>query len=220
MKRTMALLLALGTLSLAGPSAVNAQQYGTTVQLPTFSFFSVSTTVLAPDSGRGYMGMLSRAGRVRPTYGAPLVRNRGLSNFANFAGMSVSAQVHDLRWMDEMLLGRVEIVEPQPDEHSLASRSKFAQQLAQETVSSAQAAAYGSMHVNDIRQRKAAERAAAVTEFLVKAEDSRERGKLSLSKYYLQRAAMQSAGELKQQIEALIRDTEYNIQQGKPGGGQ
>lgn len=218
MKRTIALLAAACGLTFASPAESSAQQNATVVQLPTFSFFSVSTTVMAPDSGRGYMGMLSRASRVRPTYGHPLVGNRGLSNFANFAGMNVSAQVHDMRWMDEMLLGRVVIVEPEPDEHAMANRSKFAQQLAEETAAKAQAAAYGSMHINDIRRRKAAEQAAAVTEYLVKAEESRDNGKLALSKYYLERAAMRSAGNLKEEIEALIRDTEYHIQQKKSGG--
>jgi hypothetical protein len=79
------------------------------VQLPSFSFFSVSTTVMAPDSARGYgrvyAGGIKRAADGRAEFGPPLARgNRGIGSERAAQGMTVSAQIHDLAEMDSILL--------------------------------------------------------------------------------------------------------------------
>ncbi len=203
----------------ASDSSARAQQYGTTVQLPTFSFFSVSTTVLAPDSGGAYLGGMRRAGSVRPSWGHPMVRNHGLSNFRDASGASVAVRVHDLRWMDEILLGNFTIVEPPADEQGLAARSDLAQQLAGEAQQRGAAVNYGAMHINDIRQAKEAAKNAEIQGYLTKAEEKRKEGKTALVKYYLQLAARKSSGDLRQAVEAMLREID-DEKSGSHAGGR
>lgn len=176
--------------------------------------------MLAPDSGRGYMGGLGRAGSARPSFGHSLAPNRSLGRFHNAAGVSVAVQIHHMRWMDEMLLGQGTIVQPQPDRRGMADRSEFAQQLAGESDDRSAASNYGSMHVNSIRRAREAKQAgrnAEAAQFVAKAEEKRKEGKLGLAKYYLQRAASQASGDLLKEIKTLIQDYQ---QQTKSSGGK
>ena len=58
MKRPVILAAAAAMLLGAGETAA---QTATTVQLPTYSFFSVGTTVSVPDRGSVYMGGVNRS---------------------------------------------------------------------------------------------------------------------------------------------------------------
>ncbi len=77
---------------------------GTSVQLPTFSFFTISTTVNVPDSGGAFMGGINSAGSASRTNGGPGFSNRAGGSGLNGGGVSVTAQIHDLREMDRQLL--------------------------------------------------------------------------------------------------------------------
>src|SRR5687767_659238 len=90
-------VLAAGLLLVDCPA--EAQQ-GITLQLPTFSFFSVATTVLVPDRGGAYMAGIGRVGSGssrRPGGGQAF----GFERHA--AGLHASAHIHDLRETDEAL---------------------------------------------------------------------------------------------------------------------
>jgi type II secretory pathway component GspD/PulD (secretin) len=81
-----------------------------TVQLPTFSTFSVNTSVLAPDRGGTYVGGVSRSfdGSVRR--GAPglgkvpgagrTFGSRGISTGRSTGGVSVHATIVDLKALE------------------------------------------------------------------------------------------------------------------------
>jgi hypothetical protein len=94
---------------LASAESILAQ----TVQLPTFNFFGVSTTVSVPDHGTAVMGgnTTSFSGSnsrglplLGPTTG-PLFNNRGIANGGTASRFSVTAQIHDMDTMDRALLG-------------------------------------------------------------------------------------------------------------------
>jgi hypothetical protein len=96
-------------LLVAGNAA--AQRAPSTVQLPTFSRFSVSTTVLAPDSGSGFLGGVGKAQSGYGEFGAPYLplrtlRNASLGGSRGTSGAYVSATIHDMHEMDEWLLGQ------------------------------------------------------------------------------------------------------------------
>ena len=94
--------LVLGSLLV---TSVDAQQ-GITVQLPTFSFFSVATTVVVPDSGGAYLGGVNRASSGRTRFGTPFGHRQGaIGADRQASGMQVKAQIHDLAEMDKALLG-------------------------------------------------------------------------------------------------------------------
>jgi len=85
------------------------------VQLPTFEFFSVSTTVVVPDRGSASLGGISGSsmGSTRnglPLAGhlpglGPLTNNRTLARGDTTGGVSVSAWIHDQEEMDTAILG-------------------------------------------------------------------------------------------------------------------
>jgi hypothetical protein len=87
------------------PVIVGGGPGGTSVQLPTFSFFTISTTVLVPDSGGTFLGGLNSGSAVGRQNGAPgLAGSRAGGSSVNAGGISVGAQIHDLREMDRQLL--------------------------------------------------------------------------------------------------------------------
>ncbi len=78
----------------------------TTVQLPTFNFFTISTSVLVPDRGGVQLGGVGggvQAGRADGAPGLPGLRGGGASTGAGAIG--VTAHVHDLQALDRALLG-------------------------------------------------------------------------------------------------------------------
>ena len=86
-------------------SDVSAQGIPQVVQLPTFSFFTVSTTVSVPDSGAGFLGGVKRRSASRSSRGVPglsgfpfagrLFRNDSISSSASSSGAYVNANIID-----------------------------------------------------------------------------------------------------------------------------
>jgi type II secretory pathway component GspD/PulD (secretin) len=91
--------------------STSAQQV-TTVQLPTYSSFSVQTTVVVPDRGSMILGAISRAGSSGTQFGVPGLRSRGvpflgarsISRAASASSVSVHATIIDNRAMDRAVL--------------------------------------------------------------------------------------------------------------------
>ena len=97
---------------LGGSLEQNTSQWpGTTVQLPTFSFFSVGTTVSVPDRGSAYLGGIKRAATGRNEFGVPMLPFRPFKNSAigrevSASSVHVTATIHDFEAMDEFLLSQ------------------------------------------------------------------------------------------------------------------
>ena len=79
MRRVCAACLSLACWAVGAGSAV-AQQGATTVQLPTYSFFSVNTTVTVPDRGSADLGGVNRVAEGRNEFGTPLLPFRPFRN--------------------------------------------------------------------------------------------------------------------------------------------
>ncbi len=79
-------------LFLEGKSA-RAQQTGVTVQLPTFSYFSVNTSVLVPDSGAGIAAAMRRAEAERIAFGDK--QDSSKVSGANIGGVTIHPTIHD-----------------------------------------------------------------------------------------------------------------------------
>jgi len=98
----------------AGATLCQAQPLQQTVQLPTFSFFTVSTTVSVPDSGSAFLGGVKRARYGMTSRGTPglgkvpglsrLFSNRGRGASLASSGASVSATIIDHAELDAALL--------------------------------------------------------------------------------------------------------------------
>lgn len=85
------------------------------MQLPTFEIFTISTTVVVPDSGTASLGGVSRSSQQRASRGVPglsglpaagrLFGNRGIGSATSRSGAAVSAQIIDHDELDRAILG-------------------------------------------------------------------------------------------------------------------
>src|SRR5947208_2620328 len=76
----------------------------TTVQLPTFSVFTVQTTVSVPDGGGIALGGIDRGVDSTVNRNSGLTRNRGIGSSRTASGVSVSATIIDRDEMDRAIL--------------------------------------------------------------------------------------------------------------------
>lgn len=104
--------IAVGMASLVGAlistPAVHAQA-PTVVQLPTFHFFSISTTVSVPDGGDAFLGGIGLNSSGRVERGIPGLPSQPFTNVATgsstgAAMASVHAEIQDLEAMDRAVL--------------------------------------------------------------------------------------------------------------------
>ena len=91
-----------------------------TVQLPTFNFFTVRTTVSVPDSGGAYLGGVNRSAMGQSARGVPLISrfpgagrpftNRGIGSSVASSGASAHATIIDHAELDELTLSGAELL--------------------------------------------------------------------------------------------------------------
>lgn len=167
------------------PSA--SGQQGITVQLPTFSSFSVATSVIVPDRGSAYLGGVGRAASGSSRFGpGPGQSAFGAQRHASH--MHVSAYIHDLRAMDEAIRGQVGpsaqgITSSQPNKaEPLPSLQEIAQQQ------------------RDAEQTQQAE----ARDYLKRAGEAQAAGKTGLAKIYLQMGLRRAQGELRDELSAQL----------------
>jgi hypothetical protein len=162
-------------------------QVPTTVQLPTFSFFTVQTTVSVPDSGGAYLGGIGRAADGSRTRGIGPLKNRGLGSTRGASGISVHARIIDRHEMDQAVLAQ--------------AAAKRAGGAVRGTAGQAgSGAAFDSVAV--IREQNiaaAAEKAREAAEYLAKAKQAEAEGKPGVAKIYYQMVVRRDAGSLKEQ---------------------
>lgn len=97
-------VLAMFSVSCSTVLAQNAP--ASAVQLPTFGYNTVNTTVSVPDRGGVYMGGIKRSSSGRTESGAPLLpfKNRSIGNQTSASSFSVHTYIHDFEAMDEAAL--------------------------------------------------------------------------------------------------------------------
>ena len=200
-----------------------AQRTGSTVQLPTFSFFSVGTTVSVPDRGSVYMGGINRAATGRNEFGTPLLpfrpfRSTAIGTERSASSMRMSVYVHDLAAMDEELLSRPTSYRPgplttlQPRGGSIAGLGNTLQPRntthggAWQPSSSA-SPTRPAVSVAEVRAQRVgqqATRADEATGFFDRGRKAEEAGKANVAKIYYQMAARRATESLKSQVLARL----------------
>ena len=183
---------------LATAQAAAQQQPPTVVQLPTFSFFTVSTTVLVPDRGGAYLGGVRRAQSGRTRFGMPLLPGQGAAGGnRQAAGVHVAAQIHDLAQMDEDLLAGARPPGSLP-------AGKLGQKLA---LARQGAAGEAVASVAELKQGRAASEAADNIEALAlvdRGQRAEDEGKPGVARIHYQMASRRATGELQEQIAARL----------------
>jgi hypothetical protein len=222
--RLLSLLAVVAAVLGAGTSAwaqgQGQPQVPTTVQLPTFSFFTVQTTVSVPDSGGAYLGGIKRARDGSIVRGLGPLRNRAIGSERGAGGMSVHATIIDHAELDEALLaeaaaGRGKAADPATAKAELLSRHMGRAEFGAAGGSSIPGASTSGRASSDapaesvaaIRQQNSAaaeQRASEAAEYFIKAQTAEAEGKSALAKIYYQMVLRRDAGQLKQQAQARL----------------
>jgi len=214
--------------------ASEALAQATTVQLPTFSFFSVATTVSVPDRGSALLGGVNRASEGRSDFGVPCLSGlpflgRGFHSAAvgrqvGAGTMRISAQVHDFEAMERSLLGNstagvalppdqavvpvggplVAIMGSNADISRTNNQPKTGGQVAADVVSSAARPAASVGEARAIRQAEMAAVAEEAERLFQRALKAESEGNSRLAKVYYEMAARRASGPLQQEISARL----------------
>jgi hypothetical protein len=210
--RTIYLLAAAGVV-LSGEGLLAQQQLpATTVQLPSFSIFSVNTTVSVPDRGGAYLGGVNRARDGSTTRGFGPLANRGIGGDRLASGASVHATIIDHDEIDRAVLAAAaeRRAAADPDVAKAAALSSHVGRGAPIAASSGRAGAASSAlpgSVAAIRAKNAAaadERASEAAKYLAQAQQAEADGKPAVAKIYYQMVVRRDTGDLKQQAETRL----------------
>lgn len=203
-------------------TGVAFSQQPTTVQLPTYSFFTTSTTVSVPDRGSVYLGGVNRAAAGRNEFGVPLLPfgNRSIGSERSAAGASVSVYIHDFEAMDEYLLSQPISLNPQPavsrplgppiaGSQARPALPASADDIWQARLGAATRGSAGPMakSLADLRaehQRDQQARQAEAAQWLQRGRQAESSGKANVARVYYQMAARRATGELKEEIAACL----------------
>jgi hypothetical protein len=195
----------------------NAQQPATTVQLPTFSRFTVQTTVSVPDGGTAYLGGIDRAIDSSVSRGIGPLRRRGISSGRAASGVSVSATIIDHAEIDRAILaaaaGRERSMAADLKAREIAAgvpRSRLAVNgEASRGASGALPSSVAAIRVANATQDE--QRTNEIAGYLAKAERAEAEGKASVAKVYYQMVARSGVQEYQQRatqrLAALVKAT-------------
>jgi hypothetical protein len=172
-----------------------AQTPPTTVQLPTFHFFTVQTTVSVPDQGTMVLGGNRPVSTGSTAYGPSfLPPQRGVGMNAGVGQMVVSATIHDMQALD------LQTLDLTADKKSTTTGPTVAAALPAGNLVVA-----GS--VADARRQRVEELAAVDREaagYFEQGRSAEAAGKPTVAKIYYQMAARRASGELKAQVQARL----------------
>ncbi|HEV2969150.1 MAG TPA: hypothetical protein VGY55_04110 [Pirellulales bacterium] len=203
----------IGAILTASPAAAFAQvRAATVVQLPTFRFFAVSTTVEVPDSGGAEFGGFGDGASGRSENGIP---GLGFHPFNNAAGgaargasnMSVSAEIHDFEAADRQLLGGDFNQRADASLMKLPIMLRSAESQGPREQSALATDSAGGQSLGDIRRQQAAEDSAwqeEATRLFDQASALQAAGKTGVAKIYYRMAARRATGSLKERALAAL----------------
>jgi hypothetical protein len=194
-----------------------------TVQLPTFQFFSVSTTVSVPDNGGAFMGGINRAASGGNEFGVPGLAFPGFQNRSFGQEMSASnvwahVTIHDFDAMDQAILNS-----PSPNDFAGTSTSRWNTNFDVPAVPRAVSAfrpdavdlagswrAERPVPATNVaaeeadRDARRATRSSEADNYFAHAQKAEADGKPNVAKIYYQMAMRRASGDFKQQVQARL----------------
>jgi hypothetical protein len=221
MRRCTAVLFVLTALA-------GTEVHGQAVQLPTFSYSSVGTTVVVPDGGSTFLGGISRSSSGRNEFGTPILdkipmfgrpfKNVGIGQANSASSFRVTATIHDFDAMDEALLGGpvssfTSSSRPRPGEpppavvgRTLMPRNPSALAGNWQPKTSDNAAR-PTLNLADEQARRTVQqqtRGDEAEQFFARAQQAEADGKPNVAKIYYQMVTRRAGGDLKQQAVARL----------------
>jgi hypothetical protein len=175
----------------------------TTVQLPTFSVFSVQTTVSVPDRGGMYLGGLNYGADGRSVRGFGPLGSRGIGSGRVASGVSVGATIIDNAELDRAVLAEAARRRGASPATSDGKAAEIAATIAPSRGPIESVAALRARSAAKADER-ADQRAAEVAQWLAKARQAEADGKPAVARVFYQMVARQKDSPLKPQAEARL----------------
>lgn len=198
-----AILVSAGRVRGQGPQPqIPAFQPATTVQLPTFSVFTVQTTVSVPDGGGSYLGGLSQGASGSNSRGFGPLRNRASGSSRAASGVSVSATIIDHEEIDRAILAAAAARRGEAVDTSVSKASDLSKSIARSDSGSALPDSLAA--IRERNKAAADEKAKELADQFAKARQAEADGKTAVAKVYYQMVARKGAGQLKQQAEERL----------------
>lgn len=188
-------------------TSISAQQSlpATTVQLPTFSQFTITTTVSVPDRGGAFLGGLNSGASNSSRLGNGPLQNRSLSSTRAATGVSVSATVIDHEEIDRAILAEAASKRGAVDTTAVrAAAISKAVEVASRPTSQRAASSRNALpgSVAAIRQQNASTadlEAAEVAGYLAKGRQAEAEHKPAVAKIFYQMVARRDNGPMKKE---------------------
>lgn len=238
-RQLLTILTLAGIVSLGGVGQVFAQP-AQVVQLPTFNFFTVSTTVSAPDRGAIALGGVRSLREGSNTRGIPMLsklpglsrlgKNRGIGREASASMLTLHPTIIDREEMEAALMADAasRVTEPamMAFHESLREAARLSRGMAGRgmTASPPLTAAASPAPpgrstppgLAEIRRRNAVAKRAELDEamqFFRRGEAALEEGKPGVAKIYFKIAGRQGDENLQRAVVARLRQIEQQSQQ-------
>ncbi len=201
----------LATMVAAGVGAsLAATSWAQVLQLPTYSYFSTDSSVLAPDRGTTSLGGVSRSSSGSNQFGPPFLppsRSQGGSQGASVS--SVTATIHDLDEMDRAVLARAASQRRTAGLARAGAAGLARPAGAPGAADSEEPAPIASVAELAAHRASAAVRGAQEIDQLEgKAREAIGHGKPGVAKVYLQMAARRASGDRKAKLLAMLESLE------------
>jgi len=203
-------LAAAGAALLSGSDAAAqapAPQAPTTVQLPSFSFFTVNTTVSVPDRGGAYLGGINRARDGSVARGIGPLQNKAIGGDRLASGASVHATIIDHDEIDRALLAaaaRRSGTAIDPADAKAAALSKHIGVGPAPAIGAVSEAAGSVAAIKAQNAAAADERTSEAAQMFAKAQQAEADGKPASAKIFYQMVVRRDGGQLKQLAQARL----------------
>jgi hypothetical protein len=177
----------------AGLCFAQPPQGATTVQLPTFSVFTVQTTVSVPDGGTAYLGGINRGAEGSATRGFGPLKSRSFGSSWTASGVSVSATIIDHSEIDRALLA-----DAGAKRASVDSSVVKAAAISKGVVTTRDVALAGSVAAMRKQNVEAADLVATeLAGYLAKGKQAEAENKPGVARVFYQMVARRDQGEMK-----------------------
>lgn len=191
------------------------QRFGTTVQLPTISLSTVSTSVMVPDRGYTSVGGISRMsqGRTRLGPALPPFYSRGSGSSASATRYGITTTIMDLSELDAEVLAQAparrgdSVADASPRPAAGDALSRQAEQTSADVARDTEVSS-DRMSVAEIRRRRQRLAAATIEEgqrLLEQADTAAAEGNVTLARAQYRLAAAKLTGSQRQEAIAKLR---------------
>ncbi len=205
------------TVILTAPASA---QLNTTIQLPSFGYTTVATTVSVPDRGSVQLGGINRYRGGRSQHGAPMAgrlpflgrpfNNVAIGSEREALNMGVSVYIHDFQAMEESLMAQAAANRGRRAAIVTSPTFNRSQQIVGESTAAPSIAEIRQRRLERLQTEAAAEKEhlAEMRDLWNRAKAAEAKGKISVAKVFYRMISRETSGRVREACLARIESLE------------